>query len=65
MARVSTRGNCQYQIVSTEGDSAWAKMTTNGQKALDKASTLMVKRMIPDIEAYVLTLPSTAQPAAM
>jgi hypothetical protein len=48
----------QYKIVSTEGDSTWAKMTTNGRKALAKVSTLMVRRLVPDIEAYVLTIPS-------
>lgn len=48
----------QYKIVSTEGDSTWAKMTTNGRKALEKVSTLMVKRLVPDIEAYVLAIPS-------
>ncbi|MCS0581794.1 hypothetical protein NX784_09340 [Massilia pinisoli] len=41
-----------YHIVSSEKDSLWTKMNTNGAEAREKLAQLMLERLIPDIEAY-------------
>lgn len=42
----------QYQVTSSEKDSFWTKMNTNGAEAREKLAHLMLERLIPDIEAY-------------
>ena len=41
-----------YHIVSSEKDSLWTKMNTNGAEAREKLAQLMPERLVPDIEAY-------------
>lgn len=41
-----------YHIVSSEKDSLWTKLNTNGAEAREKVAQLMLERLIPDIEAY-------------
>jgi len=44
----------QYQIISSEEDSLWEKLNTNGAQAREKLAHQMLARLIPDIELYVL-----------
>jgi hypothetical protein len=43
----------QYRIVSSEKDSLWEKMNTNGAEARVKTAGLLLEKLVPDIEAYV------------
>lgn len=47
----------RYKVVSTEGDSLLDLYNTNGAEARVKLAQKMLDRLIPDIEAYALTLP--------
>ncbi len=44
----------KYHVVSSEKDSLWVKMNTNGAQAREKLAHRMLERLIPDIEAYAL-----------
>lgn len=46
----------QYHIVSTEKDSIWEKMNTNGYQGKVKAARLLMEKLIPDIERYVASM---------
>ncbi len=46
----------KYKVVSSEKDSLWVKMNTNGAQAREKLVHLMLERLIPDIEAYALAV---------
>lgn len=45
-----------YHIVSSEKDSLWTKMNTNGAEAREKLAQLMLERLIPNIEAYAFAM---------
>jgi hypothetical protein len=46
----------RYHVVSTEKDSIWQKMNTNGAEGREKLAHLMLERLIPDIERYALAM---------
>ena len=48
----------QYRVISSEEDSTWAKWNTNAYEGKLKAVKLLLRKLIPDIEAYVAKLPS-------
>jgi len=42
-----------YHVVSSEKDSFWERMNTNGAEARLKVAKLLLEKLVPDIEAYV------------
>jgi hypothetical protein len=43
----------QYHVISSEYDSWWEKMNTNASEGKTKAGNILIKQLIPDVEAYV------------
>lgn len=45
-----------YEVLSSEGDSVWTKMTTNASQGKQKAASKLLARMVPDIESFVVQI---------
>ena len=43
----------KYHVISSEDDSWWEKMSTNASEGKTKAGNMLIKQLIPDVEAYV------------
>jgi hypothetical protein len=52
-----------YSVVSSEKDTLWERMNTNGAQAREKVAQLMLDRLIPAIEAYVHDVAKPSQAA--
>lgn len=59
--KTATSFRRSYRVVSTEKDSLWEKLNTNGAEAKVKLAHLMLERLIPDIESFVLTQSNQTQ----
>lgn len=44
----------KYHVISSEGDSWWTKMNTSAAQGKSKATTKLIKMIIPDINKWVV-----------